>query len=387
MDPDWLAGSRALLFTAQHGITFQTHRVAFDPETLAVERETPSDPAPAIAQETHDGAPQRYARQLGLDLVQNGIAFDPALGSGGGGQIALSDMLGNEQLYLYLSNDSQRFGNFWDGFEGGLTYYNRGRRLNYGLGVYRLTQLYDAQLDVVRRERRVGVVGLAAYPFDKFTRIEGSVLLRHASDHRLQNGMSQNVDLISNFLSLVYDNSRWGWSGPAMGRRLMVSAGFTRDLTTGAGDFGTLLAEIREYHTIIPGVVSATRLVGQSSVGRDAQRYYLGGPFSLRGYDRRSMAGVQTMMLQEEIRFPLLRGMVLAIPSAWMLPTVNGAVFANAAWAWDYGPPRQLGSAGTSLFIGGGYFPALRWDWAWRTDDFQRFGKQVYRSFSVGFNF
>ena len=195
------------------------------------------------------------------------------------------------------------------------------------------------------------------------------------------------MDLVSNFLSLVYDNSRWGWSGPAMGRRLMLSAGFTRDLTTGAGDFGTLLAEIRQYHTVMPGLISATRLVGQSSVGRDAQKYYVGGPFSLRGYDRRSMAGVQTVLLQEELRFPLLQGMVLAIPSAWMLPTVNGAVFANAAWAWDFGPPRQLGSAGASLFIGGGYFPALRWDWVWRTDDFQGFSKQVYRNFSIGFNF
>jgi len=387
MDPDWLAGGRGLLFTAQQAITFQTYHIAFDPDTLPVENETPIEPPVVAAEPVHDGAPQRYVRQLGLDLVQNGIAFDPAMGSGGGGQIALSDVLGNEQLYLYLSNDSQRFGNFWDGFEGGVTYYNRGRRLNYGLGLFRLTQIYDAQLDVVRRERRIGVVGLAAYPFDKFMRLEGSVLLRHASDHRLQNGYSQDVDLVSNFISLIYDNTRWGWIGPNMGSRLMLSAGFTRDLTSGAGDFGTLLAEVRQYRSILPGVVAATRVQGQSSVGRDAQRYYLGGPFSLRGYERRSLSGVQTALVQEEIRFPILQGMTLAIPSAWVFPTVNGAVFADAAWTWSYGPPEQLGSVGTSFFIGGGYFPALRWDFAWLTPDFRTYSKRVYRRFSVGFNF
>ena len=387
MDPDWLPGSHGLLFTAQHAITFQTYDIAFNPDTLAIENEAPLEPPALAAQTVYDGSPQRYTRQLGLDLVQNGVAYDPAMGSGGGGQIALSDVLGNEQVYLYLSNDSQHYGNFWDGFEGGVTYYNRGRRLNYGLGIFRLTQIYDAQLDVVRRERRVGLVGLAAYPFSKFMRVEGSLLVRHASDHRLQNGLSQNVDLVSNFVSLIYDNTRWGWIGPNMGSRFMLSAGFTRDLTSGAGDYGTLLAEIRQYRTVVSGVVAATRLQGQSSLGRDAQHYFLGGPYSLRGYDRRSISGLHTAVLQEELRFPILQGMTLAIPSPWVFPTVNGAVFADAAWTWNYGPPQQLGSVGTSLFIGGGYFPALRWDWAWLTPDFQTYSRRAYKRFSVGFNF
>jgi hypothetical protein len=70
-----------------------------------------------------------------------------------------------------------------------------------------------------------------------------------------------------------------------------------------------------------------------------------------------------------------------------VFPTVNGAVFADAAWTWSYGPPEQLGSVGTSFFIGGGYFPALRWDFAWLTPDFRTYSKRVYRRFSVGFNF
>jgi len=386
-DPDWLPRGDGLLFTVQEGVTFRTWSMAVTPDSLAIQTEpepTRSSPLPAVADAS---AARPYERRLGFDMVQNGVSFAPGFGGAGAGQLALTDMLGNEQILITLANDSDQFGNFWDGWEGGVTYYNRGRRLNYGLGIFRLTQIYDAQLDVVRRERRVGVVGLAAYPFSKFMRLEGSLLVRHASDHRLQNGLSQNVDLVSNFVSLIYDNTRWGWIGPSMGSRLMLSAGFTRDLTSGAGDYGTLLAEVRQYHPLLSGVVAATRFQAQSSLGRDAQHYFLGGPYSLRGYERRSLSGVNTVLVQQEVRFPILQGMTLAIPSAWVFPTVNGAVFADAAWTWNYGPPQRLGSAGTSLFIGGGYFPALRWDWAWLTPDFQTFSKRAYKRFSVGFNF
>ncbi|HEY2956537.1 MAG TPA: BamA/TamA family outer membrane protein [Candidatus Eisenbacteria bacterium] len=387
LDPDWTSGSRGLLFTAQQAITFETYRIAFDPDTLTVEHETPTAPVPMVAAAIDQDAAQRYQRQLGLDLIQNGLGYDPGLGGGGGGQIVLSDVLGNEQLFFFLANDAERFGNFWDGFEGGVTYFNQGRRLNYGFGAFRLTQIYDAQLDQVRRERRVGMVGLASYPFDKFTRLEGTVLMRHASDHRLQNGISQNVDLVSNFVTLVHDNSRWTWLGPSLGSRFFVSAGFTRDLTSGAGDFGTVLGEFRHYHSLVPGVVAATRVQGQSSLGRDAQRYFLGGGYSLRGYDRRTLSGLQTVLVQQEVRFPLLQGLTLAVPVPWVFPTVNGALFADAAWAWNHGAQDHLGSAGAAFFIGGGYFPALRWNYAWTTSDFRGFSKRPRQQFAVGFNF
>src|SRR5206468_4972493 len=130
---------------------------------------------------------------------------------------ALSDMLGNEQLYLFLANDSDRFGNFWDGFELGVTYINRAQRLNWGVGVFRLTELYDIDLDQVRREKRLGFLGLASYPISKFTRIESSVLVRHASDHLLRSGFARDADLVSNYLAFVHDNSRWTEMGPAGG--------------------------------------------------------------------------------------------------------------------------------------------------------------------------
>ncbi len=387
-DPDWLADGSGLLFTAENEVTFQTYRIVVKPESLAVEQEHPSVRVPVLPTTSYPGPTARYERRLGFDLVQSAIAYDPALGGADpGGQVALSDVLGNEEVYIYLGNDSERFGDFWDGFEGGLTYINRARRLNWGLGGFRLTELYDENLDQVRREPRVGGEGVLIYPFDKFNRVESTILVRHAKDHLLRNGDIRDVDLASHFVSYIHDNARWTWMGPSGGSRLYLSGGFTRDLSGGTGDFTTLLAEARTYMMPLPHIVSALRVQGQSSAGRDAQFFFLGGPYSLRGYDRHSFFGRHTVLAQEEIRFPLVRGLTLAVPSPWQLPMIGGAVYADAAWVWDQGIEDHAGSIGAGIYIGGGYYPAIRWNFSWPTTDFRNYPAQSRRQFSIGFNF
>jgi hypothetical protein len=419
-DPDWLPGGRGLLFTGQSGIEFQCYMKCFDPDTLEVVEggvAAPAAPgpvpvalgagAPPAAPALHAGRPQRYQRRVGFDMVQNMVGLDPVFGVGGAGQIALSDVLGDEQYSIFLSNESADLsGNFWDGIEAGVTYLNQARRLNYGVGVYRLATVYDVDLNAVRLERRVGLTLLARYPFDKFNRVESSILVRRALDHLLRDGQIVDADLVSNFVSFVHDNAAWSWLGASSGTRLALSAGYTRDLGSGASDYGTLLAELRRYFTPFPQLLLATRAQGQASLGRDAQLFYLGGRTSLRGYDYHTLSGLRTILLQQEVRFPLLRGLGFAFPFRWELPRVNGAVFADAAWAWgggsipgtlvpgyyfsyDYGPggPGQLGSAGAGFFIGGGPFPVLRWNYTWQTKDFRTYSRRPRTQFMLGYNF
>jgi len=40
----------------------------------------------------------------------------------------------------------------FDSFDVGLTYFNQARRLNWGLGAFRLTRTYNVELDLYRRE-------------------------------------------------------------------------------------------------------------------------------------------------------------------------------------------------------------------------------------------
>jgi len=409
-DPDWLPSGRGLLFTGQNAIQFQSYRLAFDPDTLRAEAEsTATAPAPAPFVRVLDtGKARPYERRLGLDLIQNAVAVNPTLGgSGGGGQVAVSDVLGNEQYQISLSSDSEHLGSFWDSLEGTLLYINQSRRLNYGIGMFRLTEVYDADLDAIRLERRVGVTALASYPFDKFNRIEGSLLVRHAQNHLLRDGGFADADLVSNFVSYVHDNTAWTLLGPSTGSRQMFSAGFTRDLTSTQGDYGTLIAEFRRYLLPIPQVVLASRVQGQASLGRDAQRFYMGGANTLRGWDIRTLAGLRTMLVQQEVRFPLLRGMTVALPSTWEFPPVSGVAYADAGWAWDGQPlsvegvpayyfdtsetgpgiAGHVGSVGVGFFIGGGFYPALRWNYSWTTSDFHHFSPRHRTTFAFGYNF
>src|SRR5262249_16026180 len=143
------------------------------------------------------------------------------------------------------------------------------------------------------------------------------------------------ADLVSNFIALVHDNARWIEIGPSGGTRTYLGAGVTRDIASGAGNNASILAEFRSYRIPVPGIVSATRVQGQVSLWRDPQRYYLGGYNSLPGVERRALSGVQTLLVQEELRFPLLRRLVIALPSAWEFPTVGAAAYAGAAYTWD----------------------------------------------------
>ncbi|MBI1798201.1 MAG: PD40 domain-containing protein [Candidatus Eisenbacteria bacterium] len=387
-DPDWLPHGRGLLFTAQNAITFQTYAMHFAPESLTVEREGPGLAAPALATFHHDGHALPYERHLSLDLVQNAVALDPVLGTSAAAQIAVSDVLGNEQYQIFLANDSGRFGgSFWDGLEGSVTYLNQAQRLNYGVGVFRLTELYDVDLDLVRREQRVGVLGLVSYPFDRFDRIEASVVVRHADNHLLRSGGFRDENLLSDFLTLVHDNVGWTGQGPSLGTRMFVSGGFTRDLTYAQGDYVSMLGEIRHYEMPLPLVVWASRVQAYTSSGRDAQRFYLGGYGSIEGYQRRALSGPQTLLVQEEVRTPLLRNLTIAAPAPWMLPPIGGAVFIASAWAWQGGFQDRVGSAGFGIYIGGGYFPAFRWDFAWLTSEFHHYSHRPHTQFWIGYNF
>jgi hypothetical protein len=389
-DPDWTPDGRAVLFTAQEAVTVRTHVLPLDPDSLPATLEQEPEVRPVLPAVAYEEPGERYRRQLSLDLLQNGFVVDPGVGGGAGsaGAVAFSDVLGNEQWTLVLANDSEQFGDFWDGWQGALTYFNQGQRFNYGVGVFRLTSLYDADFDAIRREKRLGAQAFASYPFDRFTRVEGGVVLRHVTDHFFRDGSLGTIDQVTHSLSLVRDDARWTWDGPVGGTRAFLSAAYTRDLTLGKADFTTLLAEARHYRQPLPGVVSATRLSGQLANGEDVERFYLGGPTRIRVLDRRFIAGTRTVVAQQEVRFPLVRGLVLGFPAPWQLPTIGGAVFADAAVAWD-GPRRaEAGVLGFGTWLGGGVFPAIRWNWLWITRDLGRLDDRRPRMlFSIAYNF
>ncbi len=389
-DPAWHPDGKALLFAGQAGWSFHLYEVPVAPiDSLWADEVVPEvgSAGPPLAVQAMESA-SPYPRRLSMDIAQSLVALDPALGAGGGGgMVALSDVLGNEGLYLFLSNDASSLGGFLDGMEFGVTYFNRSQRLNYGVGIFRLARIYDVDFDLFRRERRVGGTLLAAYPLSKFTRLEASTVLRHAQDHLLRSGDFRDLWLLSNFVAFVHDDTRFTFHGAGGGQRLNVTAGFTRDLSTGTGDDVSLRLDGRAYRTLVKDVVWANRVVTQASSGDDPERFYLGGPYSIRGWERRILSGTKTAFAQTELRFPILARTRLGAPLPIEFPRVNVALFADAAVAGEFGRRfEQRGSLGAGLYVGGGYFPVLRLDFSKRTD-LKRIDPTTRTQFSIGYSF
>jgi hypothetical protein len=162
---------------------------------------------------------------------------------------------------------------------------------------------------------------------------------------------------------------------------LNLTGGFTRDMTSGRADYGTVLAEVRHYRQPLRRVVLAARGQILESFGADAQRGYLGGPMHLRINQRRIISGLKVANAQVEARFPLLRRLVLAVPAPWQLPTLHGSLFTDAAWAWEQANRDRVADAGFALYLGGGFYPQLRWNWVWRSDDFKTLTSRVPTTF------
>ncbi len=388
-DPSWRPDGKALLFAGQARWEFHIYELPLSPIDslwIAEPADSARAGAPRVPRAEEPG--EVYRSRYGLDIAQSVVALDPALGAaGGGGLIALSDILGNTGYTFFLSNDASSLAGLLDGFEVGVTYFNRAQRLNYGVGAFRLTREYDPELDLVRRERRVGGSLLAEYPIDKFTRIEGSAVLRYAKDHLLRSFEFRDLWLLSNFAAFVRDDARFTYYGPAGGKRINLTVGYTRDLSTGQGDSYTVTLDARKYFTIMPQVTWATRFVTQNSFGDDQERFYLGGPYSVRGWDRRTISGTKTAFAQSEIRFPLLRGFQLGIPAPFEFPQVSVALLADAAVAGGKGLTlERIGNVGAGVYVGGGYFPVLRFDFVKRTN-LIRIEAKTRTRFSIGYNF
>lgn len=338
---------------------------------------------------------QNYKMKLGVDLVAAGIAIDPEFGDvGNGGQIVLTDILGNHQFFFFFGNTSEGFDNFWKRVNAGVTYINLSHRLNYSLSVFQFNTYAFGYFNDNRRERRFGgAVGLR-YPLNKFQRLEASIVARQIEreSELYQYGVGSKQSFTGSvFLSYVQDNTLWTIGGPLLGWRYYVTAGQTADFLGRGFDNTNLQLDLRHYIKITPRVVIAARYLTRNTWGGDEQVYYLGGPWSLRGYDFREFSGRTIHLINSEIRFPLIDRFAIALPFGVIeMPMFRGAIFFDAGQATrnraDILDTEWLGSFGLGTELNLGYAPVIRVNFT-RTTDFDTISSDTGFELFIGFNY
>ncbi|HVO77002.1 MAG TPA: BamA/TamA family outer membrane protein, partial [Candidatus Bathyarchaeia archaeon] len=331
-------GKSFLCSAYSHG-AFRCYRVPLKEDAPAHPVTSPSCVAspwqPALPPGTVGIVKKDYRMKLGLDVIGATFSVDPDFGdTGNGAQLFFTDMLGNHEFAVLFGSASDNFDDLLDGLNVAVTYVNLSHRLNYAVGAFHLASYVGSLNDLLRYERRYGVLGGLIYPLSAFSRVEFTTVLKNMErdDDIAFRGLAAGKSwLLSNFVSATNDNIVWYIGGPLNGHRLNVALGSTVDLKGRGYGSTTLNVDLRNYITLTDRIVFAQRLVSRSAWGSDLQLFYLGGAWDLRGYDFREFAGKRTLLINNELRFPLIDRFLLKFPVGLIeFPLFRGSLFFDA---------------------------------------------------------
>ena len=347
---------------------------------------------------------RRYKRDYSLDFAAGGGDITPSYGSGAAaGQVYFSDLLGDHAI-------ATSFGLFEAGGASELLsninfnvfYLNQRRRLNWGLGVFRVAGAFqENNFETVYTERSSGVYGALRYPFSRFTRVEGQSRVEYSDRNDFQNTLVEGAAerkgiLLGNYLSLVGDNALWLQTGPIDGMRWNLTGGVVSDVSHGVFENWVGLGDVRKYIRTSAQSAIALRAFSYVSEGTRPRAIQIGGSWMLRGYPRYTVTGTRAWLFNSEWRFPITHFVTLGFPfGAVRFPQVQGALFGDLGQAWNksFYDPRVLGSYGVGFRMG--LIPGLviRMDIAQRfaiennAPDLNAFGKRRYVDFFFGYNY
>jgi hypothetical protein len=412
-DPQWIESERALVHSGFHELSFGIYRSRQAPDSgattvvaLAPERAEPGWSWPELGDQRYARSdPAAYERRFSLDFAAGDAIVAPGVGAATGALFLFSDFLSDHVLFFSVTSFQQSdFGNILENFSGSAFYLNQKRRLNWGLGAFRLRGVfYEGDLETIYRETSFGAFGEVRWPFSRFSRLEAQLRVERSDRFDLSGGDREEPRrvgwLASNYLALVRDNSLWLNTGPIDGERRNLTLGVTNDLSNGRFDSWLAAVDERRYIRMGPQAAYAVRVYGYYSAGRRPRRTSIGGSWGLRGYPRfGGVSGTRAMLINQEIRFPLSDFIAIGFPFGTLrFPGVQGALFGDVGGAWADGDRRRgiLGSAGLGLRTAVTYPLVLRFDFGWRfaVGDFVGYtlppldGNRSFFDFFFGFNY
>lgn len=371
-DPAPVPGDSQTVVMAFHDLSWSLFRLAVDTlarrDTFALPvSDTTTTWAWAEASDAHvrGVAAVPYRRDFSLDFAAGGTNALPGYGTVGGGQLFFSDLLGDHTLALSIAAfDMQGSGmnGILDNLNVDAFYLNQRRRLNWGFGVFRTAgNFLEGDLLQVYSERSAGGYGVMRYPFSRFSRLESQTRFEYSERDDFFSSIVEGPTrrrglLMSNFLTLVTDNSLWLDTGPIDGGRVNLTGGLQSDVTHGTFENWTGLLDARRYIRTSMQSALALRAYGYVSDGVRPRAIQIGGTWLLRGYPQFSyenpVSGTHAWVANAEWRVPITNFVTIGFPfGAIRFPQVQAAAFNDFGQAWyDHGyTARVLGSAGFSF--------------------------------------
>ena len=396
--PAFLPGGEGFVATVYEAGEFQLYRFPLKNGRAMVFEPSPPDttviPWSRRAASEEAFVTKPYVTKFGIDFVGAGVAIDPQAGDvGTGGQLVMTDVLGNHQLSFVFGTTTQDFEDFWKEFNAAAAYINLSHRINYSLSVFHLNS-YGVEPILSQRERRVGGALGLSYPLNKFERLESSIVARWVEQgdvFTFLDGGARESYTGSLFMSYVRDNTLWTIGGPLLGWRYYVTGGYTVDFLGRGFDSTMLQLDLRKYLKLSSRIVFAARYVTRNTWGGDNQLFYLGGPWTLRGYDYRQFFGRTTHLFNTEVRFPLLDGLNIVLPFGPIeFPMFRGALFFDAGRVdrndFEVFDTEWLGTLGAGVELNIGFAPVIRVNFTWPTD-FVRIANDTGFELFIGYNY
>ena len=390
LSPRLSSDGTRLVYTGYQDQSYQIYEMKLPKDPVLVEQPVAMGNGgwqPPLISSKYSQATVKYESDFSLDVAQSSIAYDPVYGSIGGLQVASSDILGNKAWYFLLTNTAETNDDILSSFNVGVTYINKEKQLNWGVGAYHLYDEYYNDHDQYYFERQAGGVSLFSYPLSKFHRLEFITYARYSKRDRRYGLSDREAFLMTNYLRWVYDNALWDISGPIEGRRYAVSVGITESINSPRVYNRQLSADFRHYFRLGKYSAFANRLFAYSSSGLEPQRIYFGGSWSFRGYDRRQWYTRHVLFASNELRFPLIDDLLIGFPFGGLgFQGIRGALFFDVGSAWDDHFDQFYGSFGTGFRVNLGYVVVLRFDFT-RTTDFKEISNKTDFDFFFGWNF
>lgn len=388
-DPEWVPAAGRYVVAGFEDLTFNIYAVRPQPDSGAADAVALA-PAPAAPSwrwtELDDttyarGDAARYSTHYSLDFAAGAALLSPGYAAAQGATFLLSDMLSDHLLYMSLVSFQQGngLGDLVDNLNGTLFYLNETRRLNWGVGLFRLRGFfYEGDFEQIYEESAYGGFVQLRYPLSRFARVEAEFRVAHSdrTDFSLPDqvtgvGFAQRRGIVTaNYLTLVHDNSLWLPTGPIDGGRSSFTAGVVTDLQNARLDSYLLTADVRRYFRTGLRTAVAVRGFGFYSAGQRPERITVGGSYALRGYPRYAyVAGDRAVLGNVEWRFPITNYLSVGLPFGEMrLPGVEGALFTDLGRAWSEPSTARgwLGAYGLGLRMSLFSALVLRLDLGWR---------------------